>query len=68
MMLMARRATWGSSGQAAAVFALSEAGATLADHGALGAGAPALVDSVMEKAWPSQSSVHYCGENAEHNK
>ena len=33
------RATWGSSGQAAAVFALSEAGATLADHGALGAGA-----------------------------
>jgi hypothetical protein len=33
------RATWGSSGQAAAVFALSEAGATLVDHGALGAGA-----------------------------
>ncbi len=33
------RATWGSSGQAAAVFALSESGATLADHGALGAGA-----------------------------
>ena len=33
------RATWGSSGQAAAVFALSESGATLVDHGALGAGA-----------------------------
>ena len=33
------RATWGSSGQAAAVFALSEGGATLVDHGALGAGA-----------------------------
>ncbi|MEI6156514.1 MAG: hypothetical protein WCP88_04875, partial [bacterium] len=33
------RATWGSSGQAAAVFALSEVGATLVDHGALGAGA-----------------------------
>lgn len=33
------RATWGSSGQAAAVFALSEAGATLVDHGTLGAGA-----------------------------
>ena len=33
------RATWGSSGQATAVFALSEAGASLVDHGALGAGA-----------------------------
>ena len=33
------RATWGSSGQGAAVFALSEAGATLVDHGPLGAGA-----------------------------
>ena len=33
------RATWGSSGQATAVFALSEAGASLTDHGALGAGA-----------------------------
>ena len=33
------RATWGSSGQAAAVFALSEGGASLVDHGALGAGA-----------------------------
>lgn len=33
------RATWGSSGQAAAVAALSEGGATLVDHGALGAGA-----------------------------
>ena len=33
------RATWGSSGQANAVFALSEAGASLIDHGALGAGA-----------------------------
>ena len=33
------RATWGSSGQASAVFALSEAGASLVDHGALGAGA-----------------------------
>jgi len=33
------RTTWGSSGQATAVFALSEAGASLVDHGALGAGA-----------------------------
>ena len=33
------RATWGSSGQATAVFALSEAGASLVDHGALCAGA-----------------------------
>ena len=33
------RATWGSSGQATAVFDLSEAGASLTDHGALGAGA-----------------------------
>jgi hypothetical protein len=33
------RATWGSSGQATAVFALSEAGASLTDHGTLGAGA-----------------------------
>ena len=33
------RATWGSSGQATAVFALSEAGASLVDHGTLGAGA-----------------------------
>jgi len=33
------RATWGSSGQATAVFALSESGASLIDHGALGAGA-----------------------------
>lgn len=33
------RATWGSSGQATAVFALSEAGASLIDHGDLGAGA-----------------------------
>ena len=33
------RATWGSSGQAAAVAALSEGGATLVDHGSLGAGA-----------------------------
>ncbi len=33
------RATWGTTGQAAAVFALSEVGAALTDHGALGAGA-----------------------------
>jgi len=33
------RATWGSSGQATAVFALSEGGASLVDRGALGAGA-----------------------------
>lgn len=33
------RATWGTSGQAAAVFALSEAGATPVDHGTIGAGA-----------------------------
>lgn len=38
------RATWGSSGQASAVFALSESGATLVDHGALGAGAEADPD------------------------
>ena len=36
---MRMRATWGSSGQAAAVFALSEQGGVLIDHGALGAGA-----------------------------
>lgn len=38
------RATWGSSGQASAVFALSESGATLVDHGTLGAGAEADPD------------------------
>ena len=38
------RATWGSSGQASAVFALSESGATLVDHGSLGAGAEADPD------------------------
>lgn len=38
------RATWGSSGQASAVFALSESGATLVDHGTIGAGAEADPD------------------------
>ena len=38
------RATWGSSGQAAAVFALSEQGGGLIDHGALGAGADGAPD------------------------
>ena len=38
------RATWGSSGQASAVFALSESGATLVDDGTLGAGAEADPD------------------------